>query len=261
MTTNKNGLHKVKQFAIQSGVLVDAIKSIPKHKVPLVEMFYGIEGEGSEIGERRILLRLGGCLVKCTGCDSVHTWNANKAQLRTLNSVFKDLAALIKESNVHTVAVTGGEPTHYPEQLKQIASFLREQHVRSWLETSGYTFSEDLLLWDFVSFDIKTPSSGVAAFTSQDVDSFFEQLSLLINKSKSRLNAFNWQVKAIVKDEQDIEFLLQNVPFDFPLIITPSCDRPLSVENIHQRMLLCMDKCKQTNWKIIAQQHALLSMR
>ena len=44
-------------------------------KLPLVEDFYTIQGEGFHTGKPAYFIRLGGCDVGCAWCDAKYTWN------------------------------------------------------------------------------------------------------------------------------------------------------------------------------------------
>ena len=44
-------------------------------KLPLVEDFYTIQGEGFHAGKPAYFIRLGGCDVGCSWCDAKYTWN------------------------------------------------------------------------------------------------------------------------------------------------------------------------------------------
>lgn len=47
-------------------------------KLPLVEDFYTIQGEGFHAGKPAYFIRLGGCDVGCRWCDAKYTWNPRR---------------------------------------------------------------------------------------------------------------------------------------------------------------------------------------
>ena len=79
-------------------------------KLPVMEVFYSIQGEGRHTGKAAFFIRLAGCDVGCHWCDVKESWDANK---HTLQSV-KELVRQAKESGAPIVIITGGEPTMYP---------------------------------------------------------------------------------------------------------------------------------------------------
>lgn len=248
------------------------IASVPTDHLPIIEMFYGIEGEGSHIGDPRILLRVGGCRVACIGCDTPHSWGLKSSAVLPLTFVLESLDKMIDEHKVQRVAITGGEPMHYPEQMLAIAKHLQARGVASWLETSGLFLDYELFsAFDFISFDVKTPSSGPAAFNPNGVARFTDFLE-----------RYGWRlqghVKMIVTGETDADWISQNfanwlnhgapIPLDggdrvdvTPVYITPACGKKSTPDQVRDRMLLAQAKFKGQRVRIIAQQHALLQMQ
>ena len=43
--------------------------------LPLVEEFFSLQGEGYHTGKAAYFIRLGGCDVGCSWCDSRFSWN------------------------------------------------------------------------------------------------------------------------------------------------------------------------------------------
>lgn len=278
----------MKTFAIKDeSIIAQSINNVPTTHLPLVEMFYGIEGEGSNIGDPRILLRVSGCRIKCHGCDSPHTWNANGGTLLPVSEIISQLDKLIDETGVKTVAVTGGEPMHYPEQVVVLAKYLRDKGVRSWLETSGWIINQEVFdMYDFVSFDIKTPSSKEAAMDREQVDALLEYChhrlsTIYTHPNNSGHPSGDMQIKFIVTDKADIDYILSIAVHEHPshenrlalgdaiynrhrlygkLIITPACGKHSTPSDVRKRMELCMEHMKGLPYRIIAQQHPFLNM-
>ena len=46
--------------------------------LPVMEMFYSIQGEGFHAGKAAYFLRIGGCDVGCHWCDVKESWNADR---------------------------------------------------------------------------------------------------------------------------------------------------------------------------------------
>ncbi|HMM12301.1 MAG TPA: 7-carboxy-7-deazaguanine synthase QueE [Bacteroidales bacterium] len=100
-------------------------------KLPLMEEFYTIQGEGHNMGQAAYFIRIGGCDVGCHWCDTKASWNA---------SVFPPVSAdeIAGRAALHpakTVVVTGGEPSLYP--LDYFTSCLHALGIRTMVETSG----------------------------------------------------------------------------------------------------------------------------
>lgn len=100
-------------------------------RLPLVEDFYTIQGEGFHAGKPAYFIRLGGCDVGCRWCDAKYTWNP-----RVFPPVDVDVVVeRAKSCEAQAIVITGGEPLLYP--LEVLTSRLREEGLEIFLETSG----------------------------------------------------------------------------------------------------------------------------
>ena len=100
-------------------------------KLPLVEDFYTIQGEGFHAGKPAYFIRLGGCDVGCRWCDAKYTWKP-----RVFPPVDVDVVVeRAKSWEAQAIVITGGEPLLYP--LDILTSKLKEAGLEIFLETSG----------------------------------------------------------------------------------------------------------------------------
>ena len=100
-------------------------------KLPLVEDFYTIQGEGFHSGKPAYFIRLGGCDVGCRWCDAKYTWNPKIFPPTPIETIV-DRACSYK---AQAIVITGGEPLLYP-----LGDLTRELHARGleiFIETSG----------------------------------------------------------------------------------------------------------------------------
>ena len=100
-------------------------------KLPLVEDFYTIQGEGYHSGKPAYFIRLGGCDVGCRWCDAKYTWNPKIFPPTAIETIVERAASC----SAQAIVITGGEPLLYP-----LGMLTRELHARGleiFLETSG----------------------------------------------------------------------------------------------------------------------------
>jgi len=100
-------------------------------KLPLVEDFYTIQGEGFHTGKPAYFIRLGGCDVGCAWCDAKYTWNPRLYPPTDIDVVVERAVACAAQS----IVITGGEPLMYP--LGRLTAKLRDRGLKIFLETSG----------------------------------------------------------------------------------------------------------------------------
>ena len=103
--------------------------------LPVVETFHSLQGEGLHAGRSAFFIRLAGCSVGCSWCDTKHSWPAESHPARTLHSIATEAAAAASDGAAFVV-ITGGEPLHH--NLDALAQTLRQTcGLPLHLETSG----------------------------------------------------------------------------------------------------------------------------
>lgn len=100
-------------------------------RLPVMEAFYTLQGEGLFAGQAAYFIRLGGCDVGCTWCDVKESWDA--AAHPTLS--VQDIVAEAVKYPARIAVITGGEPCMH--DLHPLTNALREAGFRTHIETSG----------------------------------------------------------------------------------------------------------------------------
>jgi organic radical activating enzyme len=119
-------------------------------KLPLMEEFYTLQGEGYHMGEAAYFVRIGGCDVGCSWCDSKESWNAKLFPPVPVEEVVKRAA----QYPAKNVVVTGGEPSMY--RLEYFTEKIHEMGLRCAVETSGaYKLTGN---WDWICLSPKKQS-------------------------------------------------------------------------------------------------------
>jgi 7-carboxy-7-deazaguanine synthase len=124
--------------------------------VALIELYASIQGESTHAGRPCTFVRLAGCPLRCTWCDSTYTFG--KGQKRAITDVVQEVRAL----GVPLVEVTGGEPLAQ-KSTPSLLKALCDAGLEVLLETSGaYAFAH-LDPRVTVIADLKCPASGESA--------------------------------------------------------------------------------------------------
>jgi 7-carboxy-7-deazaguanine synthase len=119
------------------------------------EIFHSLQGEGTRVGVRCVFVRLTGCHLRCTYCDTTYAFD--EGGWMTLDGIVDRVRAYA----CPTVAVTGGEPLLQPA-VYPLMSRLADEFTAVLLETSG-TMPIDRVDPRVVRVvDVKCPTSGEA---------------------------------------------------------------------------------------------------
>ena len=102
--------------------------------LPVVETFHSLQGEGLHAGRSAFFIRLGGCSVGCSWCDTKHSWPAAVHPQHALTALATEAEAAA-EAGAAFVVITGGEPLHH--DLGPLCQALELSGLPLHLETSG----------------------------------------------------------------------------------------------------------------------------
>lgn len=147
----------------------------------ITEIFYSLQGESSLSGIPFTFIRLTGCNLRCTYCDSSYAFKDGKMM------PIPDILSAISNFKTRYVLVTGGEPLLQSQCVKLIEALNEAGYFVS-IETHGEVSIEPVVKTAKIIMDIKTPGSGMSR------GGFEQNLKLL--KSTD-------EVKFVITSEQD----------------------------------------------------------
>lgn len=122
-------------------------------RLRITEIYPSIQGESTHAGKPCVFVRLTGCNLRCTWCDSAFTFTGG--QWRMLSEVVDEASS----HGIRTVEVTGGEPLLQPAAIPLMQRLLDRGH-EVLLETSGSLSIERVPEAVHVILDLKPPDSG-----------------------------------------------------------------------------------------------------
>ena len=160
-------------------------------RLPVMEEFYSLQGEGFHTGEAAWFIRIGGCDVGCYWCDVKESWNAKLHPAIDTDIIVENAAA----NPAKAVIITGGEPLNY--NLTYLCDELHKRNIKTFLETSG---SETLNgSWDWICLSPKKQSPPL-----EEIYKKANELKVIITKEQD----FDWaECNAEKVDEACILFL------------------------------------------------------
>jgi 7-carboxy-7-deazaguanine synthase len=148
------------------------------------EIFYSIQGESTQAGRPCIFIRLSGCKLRCTYCDTQYAYFEGK------EASIDQILATISKYPCRLVEVTGGEPMEQ-KNTPALLQRLLDEGFEVMLETDGVEDLSTVPKGVRIIMDVKTPGSGMKSPKSE--------------KNLAHLREGD-EIKFCVVDQADYEF-------------------------------------------------------
>lgn len=132
-------------------------------QLDICEIFYSLQGESSYAGLPCIFIRLSGCNLNCSWCDTLYA--GKESQSIPFDQILNTIASF----NCNLVEITGGEPL-IQNSTPALISLLLEKNYQVLLETNGSKPIQGLDPGCIKIMDIKCPSSNESdRFLSENI--------------------------------------------------------------------------------------------
>lgn len=154
-------------------------------RLKISEIFASIQGEADASGWPSVFVRLTGCPLRCTYCDTAYAFSGGEWM------DVEDIVTTVQHHGLGHVCVTGGEPLAQP-RVHALLTKLCEFNLSVSLETSGALSTEAVDPRVRVVLDVKTPSSQEA----------HRNLSANLERLKPQRD----QLKFVIGDRSDYEY-------------------------------------------------------
>ncbi len=197
------------------------------------EIFYSLQGEAREVGLPTVFIRLTGCPLRCSYCDTEYAFKGNN-----MLSI-DEILAEVKQYNTRYICVTGGEPLAQINCHVLLDALIKDDYQVS-LETSGSIDIGAVNPGVSVVMDIKTPSSEESKHNKYD--------NIAKLKSKD-------QLKFVIGSRADFDWsvtILEKYPTDAGVLFSPVFDAVAPIQ------LADWILDKQLNVRLQVQMHKLL---
>lgn len=153
----------------------------------IIEIYKSLQGESSYTGLPCVFVRLAGCNLRCTWCDSEYTFHGGRKMPQT--EVLDEVSRLSPGGGL--VEVTGGEPMLQERDVVPLMQTLVQTGYTVLLETSGERLLQTVPAAVIKIVDVKCPDSG-------EGDTFrTENLDFLTDRD---------EVKFVLSSRRDYEF-------------------------------------------------------
>lgn len=116
-------------------------------KFRVVEIFRSVEGEGKWVGLPAVFVRLEGCNLRCSWCDTSYSYDGISYSELDLQEILDK----VETYNIKRVCITGGEP-FFTQNLDLLVKFLTEKGFNVFIQTNGTLWNENFetLNWDLI---------------------------------------------------------------------------------------------------------------
>jgi 7-carboxy-7-deazaguanine synthase len=209
-----------------------------------------VQGEGPSAGRAAAFIRLSGCSLACSWCDTPWTWQWSRFDRRSEQRrvAVAEVLAWAAAIPAGLVVITGGEPLLQAPRLPSLVAGLLAGGADVEIETNGCHVPPPGLLVDGVSFNVspKLASSGMEARRRIRP----RALAALAGSGRARFKF----VAADVADLAEIAGLQARYGLD-PVWVMPE---GTTCEAVLARMRLLADEVIARGWSLTPRLHVLL---
>ena len=160
------------------------MKQSTSNTIRVTEMYVSVQGESTHAGRPCVFVRLTGCNLRCTWCDSTYTFTGGTHVL------IDDIVDQVHDYGVNLVEITGGEPLAQKNAIELMDRLVKGGH-EVLLETSGSISVANVPQEVTIIMDLKAPGSG------ESDKNLWENIALLKDKD---------EIKIVIASRQDYEW-------------------------------------------------------
>jgi len=154
---------------------------VHKTQLTISEIFHSIQGESTLAGFPTVFIRLTGCPLRCSWCDTEYAFSGGQ------RLAIEDIIKQVSSYATPYVCVTGGEPLAQKRCIQLLDQLIENGYTVS-LETSGAISLANVNDKVITVMDLKAPGSG------EEQKNLYENINYLDAKD---------QIKFVVKDRAD----------------------------------------------------------
>jgi organic radical activating enzyme len=215
--------------------MTDTVENI-ETKLPVMEAFYTLQGEGFHQGRAAYFIRLGGCDVGCFWCDVKESWDADPHPKYTVDTIVKEALLAVTGNRLpatsnNLAVITGGEPLMH--NLDELTTALKHAGFQTNIETSG-----------------SSPLSGVWDWICLSPKKFKEPLQEVLDAAN--------ELKVIIYNKSDFDWAEKHAA-----LVNSTCKLYLQPEwsKANEMLPLMIDYIKQNpQWELSLQIHKFINV-
>ena len=206
-----------------------------RHILKITEIFPSVQGEGLRQGEPTIFIRLSGCNLKCSFCDTKYAWE--EGQQYSVDQVLEEVRKIRQSFPAQWICITGGEPLL--QDIDGLTKALKKGGLKIQVETNATLYRTLPVDWYSIS-----PKPDRYAYRPE-------------YREKAK------EVKIIITKNLDLESirrLRMRFPEKTPVLLQPQSNRKWSM-NLGMKLIRQTIKAGLHNIRLSAQMHKILGFR
>jgi 7-carboxy-7-deazaguanine synthase len=231
------------------------------HTLKIAEIFASLQGEGLRQGEPSLFVRLSGCNLRCSFCDTKRAWKGGRNG--TCRQIAARLDRLRRTNPAAWVVLTGGEPLM--QDVEPLVRLLKKKGYRIQIETNGHYWRDLTLARGFntrSSAAEPDPPTGLGAPTAAAVDWLTVSPKPPDYIYHPRYKTLAREVKLVASRELTLAVVLRirdEFPARTPLLIQPESNKPDSRAKA-LRLVRSAALEGRTNVRLSLQMHRILAI-
>ena len=213
------------------------------------EIFHSIQGEGMLAGTPSVFVRLSGCNLRCTWCDTPYTSWAPEGEPMELDAV----VAAVRAHRAKHVVVTGGEPM-ISNQIGDLTRALKDLDLHITIETAGTVYQP--VICNLMSISPKLANSTPHERDSGRWAAQHDRLRYQPEVLRRLMSEYEYQLKFVVSsagDLAEIESMIQELEADRGRVMLMA--EGTTREAIHERALWIADICAREGFRYSPRLH------
>lgn len=215
----------------------------------VAEIFHSLQGEGVLAGVPSVFVRVSGCNLRCSWCDTPYTsWSPDGSEVS-----IEEILAAVSDYPAHHVVVTGGEPMLFAPVV-ELTRRLKEAGLHVTIETAGTVYQP--VVCDLMSISPKLANSTPREREGGRWAAQHDRLRYQPEVLRRLMSACPYQLKFVVSSPSDLD--------EIHVIVAEteaSSDRVLlmpegtSREVLHERGAWLAEICKRERFRFSPRLH------
>lgn len=240
----------------------------------VIEVFKSIQGEGLYMGVPTTFVRMGGCNLNCSWCDTKYSWDDTKFIEYGVQELVDEIINCTGTCNI--ICLTGGEPLVQQDELGQVAAILSIGGYKVHIETNG-TIKPNSMMANNVNFWSVSPKLEYIAsdeFTDEFMSVYLHGTMMLKFVVGARSDVV--KVMKFLTPLEKTTYKGSHIPY--PIVIQPEryaatqsirklpdgevisidIEKTTYLHHMVDVVEWCQEELIHCNWRVLPQLHYLL---